>query len=159
MSGGQLHLISGFCGLSPVLPAKLDSHSKPSHMTPQKNRNIKSSLRSNCTMQIASFAAGFADEFQTIVGKIEGVGHGENRSVAIATPFHVFKIAALSGRPKLRSSQTWLFQFQTWLFAIFMRMRFCTLLRPCVCAHLHSFARICVFLRPTAFRTTAFWAL
>ena len=33
---------------------------------------------------------------------------------------------------------------------------FCALLRSCVCALLRSFARICVFLRPTAFITTAF---
>ena len=60
--------------------------------------------------------------------------------------------------PKL----TWL--FQTWLFAIFTRKRsfalFCALLRTCVCAllcsYLRSFARICVFLRTAAFRTTAF---
>ena len=32
---------------------------------------------------------------------------------------------------------------------------FCTLLRPCVCAFLRSFGCISVFLRPTAFRTTA----
>ena len=59
--------------------------------------------------------------------------------------------------------------FQTWLFAISTRKcsfaLFCALLRPFALfcglafalffAHLRSFARICVFLRPTAFRTTA----
>ena len=56
------------------------------------------------------------------------------------------------------SSQTWL--FQTWLFAV---LRSCALLRPFAlfcglvfalfCGHLRSFARICMSLRPTAFRT------
>ena len=32
---------------------------------------------------------------------------------------------------------------------------FCALLRTCTCAFLRSCARICVFLRPAAFRTTA----
>ena len=45
------------------------------------------------------------------------------------------------------SSQTWL--FQAWLFAMFMGNVFLHL-------RLRSFALICVFLRPTAFRTTAF---
>ena len=33
---------------------------------------------------------------------------------------------------------------------------FCRLAFGLFCAHLRSFARICVFLRPTAFRMTAF---
>ena len=59
--------------------------------------------------------------------------------------------------------------FQTWLCAIFCaEALFCTLLRPfapfcallrslctCVCARLRSFALICVFLHPIAFRLTA----
>ena len=45
---------------------------------------------------------------------------------------------------------TWL--FQTWLLAILTRKHSFALF----CAHLRSFAHICVFLRPTAFRTTAF---
>ena len=63
---------------------------------------------------------------------------------------------------------TWL--LQTWLFANFTRMHsfalFCTLSRSFTlvcgfafvlfCAHLRSFAVIYVFLRLTAFRTTAF---
>ena len=71
------------------------------------------------------------------------------------------------------SSQTWL--FQTWSFAIFTWKRsfalfcallrsfcslsrscVCSLLRSCVCSLLRSFARICVFLRPIAFRSSAF---
>ena len=64
---------------------------------------------------------------------------------------------------ELGSSQTWL--FQTWLLAAFTWMRsfalFCVLASALFCAHLRSFARICVFeiLRPTAFRATAFWEL
>ena len=69
---------------------------------------------------------------------------------------------------KFGSSQAWL--FQAWLFGIFTRKcsfaLFCALLRSSAlfcglafalfCARLRSFARIYVFLRPTAFRTTAF---
>ena len=43
---------------------------------------------------------------------------------------------------------------QTWLFAICAL--FCGLAFALFCAHLRSFACICVFLRPTAFSTTAF---
>ena len=79
-------------------------------------------------------------------------------------------------RDTLGSSKTLL--FQTWLFALFTRMRSfalsCTLLRSfalfcersfanlrlrsfaLICALLRAFACICLFLRPTAFRTTAF---
>ena len=46
------------------------------------------------------------------------------------------------------------------LFASFTRRRsfalVCALLRSCVCPHLRSLVLICMFLRPTAFRTTAF---
>ena len=52
---------------------------------------------------------------------------------------------------------------QIWLFASFTRKRsfvpfalFCALAFALVCAHLPSFALICVFLRTTALRTTAF---
>ena len=61
----------------------------------------------------------------------------------------------------LGSSQTWL--FLTWLLQ-FLRgsallrpfALFCGLAFALFCAQSHSFAHICVFLRPTAFRTTAF---
>ena len=39
---------------------------------------------------------------------------------------------------------------------LYAEVLFCALLQTCVCALLRSFARICVFLQTTAFRTTAF---
>ena len=62
----------------------------------------------------------------------------------------------------LGSSQIWL--FQTWLYAMLrgsaLLHSFGALLRSFAfalfCTHLRSFTHVCVFLRTTAFRTTAF---
>ena len=44
---------------------------------------------------------------------------------------------------------------KSWQFPNLVVCNVDALLRSCICAHLRSFACICVFLRPTAFRTTA----
>ena len=81
--------------------------------------------------------------------------NAHKRKQTLTPPFTAVSYTPLCNPLIVGSSQTWL--LKTWLFAFFYaETLFCGLAFALFCAHLRSFACICVFLRPTAFRTTAF---